>query len=315
VGKHDAVAQKIAFIAASAFGLEALLDVASRLADDKKNDVRIEAAIAKLYGSEMGWKVLDELVQVRGGRGYETAESLKARGEKPVPVEQALRDMRINRIFEGSTEIMHLLIAREAVDQHLSVAGDIIDPDASLGRKARAGAKAGAFYARWLPTLTMGRGQNPGAFGEYGPLAAHMRYVERASRKLARETFYAMARWQGKLERKQGFLGRVVDIGAELFAMSAACVRARAEAGGPDGAAGRELADVFCRQARLRAEALFDALWDNTDAVDVAAARRVVDGRYAFVEDGVLPVPDDGPWVAPWVPGPSTVEDVRRRYR
>jgi hypothetical protein len=195
------------------------------------------------------------------------------------------------------------------------VAGDIIDPDASLGRKARAGAKAGAFYARWLPTLTVGRGQNPGAFGEYGPLATHLRYVERASRKLARETFYAMARWQGKLERKQGFLGRVVDIGAELFAMSAACVRARAEAAGPDGAAGRELADVFCRQARLRAEALFDALWDNTDAVDVAAARRVVDGRYAFVEEGVLPVPDDGPWVAPWVPGPSTVEDVRRRYR
>ena len=104
VGKHDAVAQKNAFIAASAFGLEAMLDVASRLADEKRNDIRIEAAIAKLYGSELGWKVIDELVQVRG-RGYETAESLKARGEKPIPVEQALRDMRINRIFEGSTEI------------------------------------------------------------------------------------------------------------------------------------------------------------------------------------------------------------------
>ena len=85
VGKHDAVAQKIAFIAATAFGLEAMLDVSSRLADDKKNDIRIEAAIAKLYASEIGWKVADELVQIRGGRGYETAESLKARGEKPIP--------------------------------------------------------------------------------------------------------------------------------------------------------------------------------------------------------------------------------------
>jgi alkylation response protein AidB-like acyl-CoA dehydrogenase len=315
VARHEAVAKKLAFIAATTYGLEAMLDLSCKLADDERNDIRIEAALVKLYGSEMAWLMADELIQIRGGRGYETADSLAARGERGINAEQILRDLRINRIFEGSTEIMHLFIAREAVDAHLSVAGDIIDPDASLGRKARAGAKAGAFYARWLPTLTVGRGQNPGAFGEYGPLATHLRYVERASRKLARETFYAMARWQGKLERKQGFLGRVVDIGAELFAMSAACVRARAEAAGPDGAAGRELADVFCRQARLRAEALFDALWDNTDAVDVAAARRVVDGRYAFVEEGVLPVPDDGPWVAPWVPGPSTVEDVRRRYR
>ena len=315
VARHEAVAKKLAFIAATTYGLEAMLDLCCLLADDERNDIRIEAALVKLYGSEMAWLMADELIQIRGGRGYETGDSLAARGERAINAEQILRDLRINRIFEGSTEIMHLFIAREAVDAHLSVAGDIIDPDATLRRKARAGAKAGAFYARWLPTLTVGRGQNPGAFGEYGPLAAHMRYVERASRKLARETFYAMARWQGKLERKQGFLGRVVDIGAELFAMSAACVRARAEAGGPDGPAGRELADVFCRQARLRAEALFDALWDNTDAVDVAAARRVVDGRYAFVEEGVLPIPDEGPWVAPWVPGPSTVEDVRRRYR
>ena len=161
VGKHDAVAQKNAFIAASAFGLEAMLDVASRLADEKRNDIRIEAAIAKLYGSELGWKVLDELVQVRGGRGYETAESLKARGEKPIPVEQALRDMRINRIFEGSTEIMHLLIAREAVDQHLQVAGDILEAETPLGEKAKSAVAAGAFYGKWLPKLVVGEGNKP----------------------------------------------------------------------------------------------------------------------------------------------------------
>jgi alkylation response protein AidB-like acyl-CoA dehydrogenase len=311
VGKHDAVAQKIAFIAATAFGLEAMLDVASRLADDKSNDIRIEAAIAKLYGSELGWKVLDELMQIRGGRGYETAASLKARGEKPVPVEQALRDMRINRIFEGSTEIMHLLIAREAVDAHLAVAGDIIDRDAPFGRKARATAKASGFYARWLPTLVAGRGQLPAGYRGYGRLASHLRYVERASRKLARSTFYGMARWQGKMEYRQVVLARIVEIGAELFAIAATCGRARAELRShPEGL---ELADLFCRQARLRAERLFDALWDNTDAADVGLAKKVIEGRYGFLEEGIVAPPSTGAWVAGWEPGPSTVDDVRRR--
>ncbi len=309
VGKHEAVAGKLAFIAATTYAMESMLDLSCMLADDDHNDIRIEAALVKLYGSEMAWQIADELVQIRGGRGYETADSLAARGEKALPVEQLLRDLRINRIFEGSTEIMHLLIAREAVDAHLSVAGDIIDPEAGIGRKARAGAKATGFYGRWLPTLTVGKGQVPNGYAEYGPLAQHIRYVERSSRKLARETFYAMARWRGKMERKQGFLGRVVDIGAELFAMTASCVRARSE----NDPAGRELADLYCRQARLRVDRLFDALWSNTDDLDRTAARRVVEGRYASLEEGVLPLPDAGEWVSSWQPGASTVDDVRRR--
>lgn len=311
VGQHEAVAKKIAFIAATTYAMESMLDLCCLIADDDRNDIRIEAALVKLFASEMAWQVADELIQVRGGRGYETADSLAARGERAVEVEQILRDLRINRIFEGSTEIMHLLIAREAVDAHLSVAGDIIDPDAGFGRKARAGAKAGAFYAKWLPTLAVGRGQVPMGYGEFGPLAPHLRYVERASRKLARSTFYAMSRWQGQLERKQGFLGRIVDIGAELFAMSAVCVRARAERSSrPEGV---ELADLFCRQARLRAEALFAALWDNTDTLDTKVAKRVLEGHYEFLEEGVVAPPSDAAWVSTWEPGPSTAEDVRRR--
>ncbi|WP_433609935.1 acyl-CoA dehydrogenase family protein [Dactylosporangium sp. CA-139114] len=312
IGTYEAIAKKIAFIAGSTYGMEAMIEVSCRLADDNRNDIRIEAALVKLYASELAWKVADELVQIRGGRGYETADSLAARGERAIPVEQILRDLRINRIFEGSTEIMHLAIAREAVDAHLSVAGDIIDPDAGLGRKAKAAGKAGGFYARWLPTLVAGKGQLPGGFAEFGALAPHLRYVERASRRLARETFYAMARWQGKLEHKQGFLGRVVDIGAELFAMSAACVKARTElAERPEGL---ELADLFCRQATLRAEALFAELWTNADSVEVSAAKRVLAGRYLSLEEGIVPATTDGPSTADWSPGPSTAEDVRRRF-
>jgi alkylation response protein AidB-like acyl-CoA dehydrogenase len=312
VAGHEAVAKKISFIAASTYGMQAMLELCCLMADDDQNDIRIEAALVKLFASEIAWKVADELIQVRGGRGYETAESLKARGERPVAAEQMLRDLRINRIFEGSTEIMHLLIAREAVDAHLSVAGDIIDPEAGLNKKAKAAAKAGGFYARWLPKLAVGKGQLPSSFGaDYGPLAGHLRYVERAARKLARETFYGMSRWQGKMEFRQAFLGRIVDIGAELFAISAACVKARTER--DEHPEGMELADLFSRQARHRAEALFHDLWTNTDAIDTKAAKRIVDGRYAFLEEGIIPPAADGDLVQKWTQGESTEKDVRRR--
>ena len=184
VGEHEAVAGKIAFIAATTYALEAMVELCQRARRRGRNDIRIEAALAKLYGSEMAWLIADELVQIRGGRGYETAESLAARGERGVPAEQVLRDLRINRIFEGSTEIMHLLIAREAVDAHLSVAGDIIDPHADMRRKAQGGREGRpASTPAGCPPWSPARGQLPTSFAEFGPLAAHLRYVERASRR------------------------------------------------------------------------------------------------------------------------------------
>ncbi|MFF8314324.1 acyl-CoA dehydrogenase family protein [Streptomyces lydicus] len=316
IARHEAVGAKISFIAATTFALEAVVDLSSQMADENRNDIRIEAALAKLYGSEMGWLMADELVQIRGGRGFETAPSLAARGERAVPAEQMLRDMRINRIFEGSTEIMHLLIAREAVDAHLSVAGDLIDPDKSLADKGKAAAKAGQFYARWLPKLVAGPGQLPRTYQEFGRLAGHLRYVERTSRKLARSTFYAMSRWQGRMETKQGFLGRIVDIGAELFAMSAACVRAEyLQETGDHGREAQQLADVFCRQARIRVEELFGRLWTNTDELDRKVVSGVLDGSYSWLEEGIVDPSGEGPWIADATPGPSQEDNVRRPIR
>jgi alkylation response protein AidB-like acyl-CoA dehydrogenase len=312
IGEHEAVAGKVAFIAATTYGLEAMLELASEMADEGSTDIRIEAALAKLYASEMGWLIADELVQIRGGRGFEKAESLAARGERGVPAEQVLRDMRINRIFEGSTEIMHLLIAREAVDAHLSVAGALIDPKADTAHKARAAVDAGRFYGRWLPTLVAGKGQIPTAYAEFGPLAGHLRFVERSSRRLARSTFYAMSRWQGRLERRQRFLARIVDIGAELFAMSAACVRAQRDR--HDGTAAK-LADAFCRQARVRVDDLFDHLWRNTDDSDRRLARDVLADRFTWLEEGVLDPSIEGPWIAQHGNTDGERENVHRRIR
>jgi hypothetical protein len=153
------------------------------------------------------------------------------------------------------------------------------------------------------------------SYAEFGPLAEHLRFVERSSRKLARHTFYGMSRWQAKLEYRQNFLGRIVDIAAELFAMSASVVRAQHQRA-QDAELGEtafELADAFCKQSRVRVERLFATLWDNTDDVDATIARAVLDDRYTWLEAGVIDQSEGtGPWIADWQPGPPQVEDQHR---
>jgi alkylation response protein AidB-like acyl-CoA dehydrogenase len=297
VGQHDEVASKIASIHATAFGIEAVVEVATRLAHTKRSDIRIEAAVAKLVGSELAWKAIDDAVQVRGGRGYETAESLAARGERAVPMERALRDMRINRIFEGSTEIMHLQIAREAIDQHLQIAGELIEGDGGPAEKAKLAAKAGGFYAKWFPQLTVGDGQNPRSYDEFGELATHLRFVERNARKLARVTFYAMGKNGAKLVDRTAILGRIVDIGAELFSISSAVVYAEhlKKQRPQDAAAIEELADAFSQQCRRRAKALFAELKDNDDDQTRKVAKGALEGRYSFIEEGVIAADPETP--------------------
>src|SRR5438552_1187439 len=102
IGEHEAIAQLIADMTGSTFAMEAVVELSGALADQERNDIRLEAALAKLWVSETAWRNADQLMQIRGGRGYETAESLQARGESPIPVEQIMRDLRVARIFEGS---------------------------------------------------------------------------------------------------------------------------------------------------------------------------------------------------------------------
>jgi len=290
VGRHDAVAQMLGKMAADTFAMEAMAELTAAMADDGRFDIRLEAAIAKMWGSETGWHLVNDAVQVRGGRGYETHDSLRARGETSYPIERYLRDMRINMIFEGSSEIMRLFIAREAVDLHLSVAGDLVNPKAPTGRRLKALARAALHYAWWYPTRFLGWGFWP-RHAAFGPLAKHARFVERASRRLARATFHAMVRFGPSLERQQAVLGRLVDVGAELFVMTAVIVRADMLAREQRGRGGlHEVADTHCRHARRRVAASFRSLFDNDDKVTYALARRFLDGDLSWLEEGIVPL-------------------------
>jgi len=114
-----------------------------------------------------------------------------------------------------------------------------------------------------------------------------MRYAERHTRKLGRAIFHAMVRLGPKLERRQLVLFRAVDIGAELFAMSAACVKARmlVREGRNEGVA---LADLFCRAARVRVDHLFAGFYGDYDAEMYRVAQSVMKGEHAWLETGII---------------------------
>jgi alkylation response protein AidB-like acyl-CoA dehydrogenase len=287
IGKHDAIAQKLGRMAADIFAMEAVADLASLLADRGGADIRLEAAMAKMWNTEVGWRIVDDALQIKGGRGYETADSLRSRGERPDAIERMMRDYRINLIFEGSSEIMRLFIAREAVDTHLEVAGALIDPKTTAARKLSSLWRAGWFYATWYPRLWFGLRGRLG-YGQFGPLATHVRFVDRASRKLARTLFHCMVRFGPKLEKRQAVLGRLVEIGAELLAITAACSRADTMVRqDPDNRGPVELAELFSRQARRRIEERFAAVFDNDDVATYAVAQQVLRREHAWLEQGM----------------------------
>jgi alkylation response protein AidB-like acyl-CoA dehydrogenase len=290
IGKHEAGAKKIAFIASSTFAMEAVTYLTSHMADDPNLDLRIEAAMAKLFCSELAWEVVDTTMQLRGGRGYEKASSLKARGEKPYPIERLMRDCRINRIIEGTTDIMKLFLAREAMDPHLKVAEDLLKKNLPVGEKLQAGVKLAAFYSSWYPTQWL----NSSIWSSYpglGKLAKHISFVESAAHKLARTIFHYIGLYQDRLERKQHILGLLMEIGTELFAISATCSFATLKLHeNHDDLTPQYLADVFCLNSKRKIDRLFDELSNNDDNKENKLAKSVLGGDIKWLEQGI-------PWV------------------
>ncbi len=287
VGQHEAGRQKIAFIASHTLAMEAVTWLTSHWADQHDKDIRIEAAMAKLFCSELGCKIVDMTLQLRGGRGYEKASSLKARGEDDAyPCERMVRDMRINTIIEGTSEIMRLFLAREAMDPHLKLAADMIKGHVPIPKMMRSGVKLAGFYTGWYFSQWF----NSSLWSQHddlGKLADHYQYAHKTAHRLARTIFHNMGLYRDKLERKQVLLGHLMEIGTELFAMTATCSYARMlerTKPGDQGAIG--LADYFCREATRRIEAHFLALSDNDDRMMNHLAKSVLAGEMKWMEEG-----------------------------
>jgi alkylation response protein AidB-like acyl-CoA dehydrogenase len=288
IGKHYAIAGKIAEMAGNVFAMEAMTFLTSALVDRKAGDLRIETAMCKMWATEATWRIADDAMQVRGGRGYETAQSLEGRGEEGIPVERYLRDCRINLIFEGSSEIMRLFIAREALDPHLKVGGAIFNTQLPTAERAKAVVKSGKFYASWYPKQ-WGLG-TPGDLEKlHADLRPHVRYAAGASKKLARGLFHAMARFGPKLDREQLLLSRFVGIATELFAISATCSFAqyKIDRGEPVEDI-LSVASYFCRSARMRIDHHFAGTSENADRAGYNLTQELLAGRHEDLRKGIV---------------------------
>ncbi len=285
IGAQEAVAIHLGWIASHTFAMEAFSDYTAGLADRGNTDFRIEAAMAKLFCSEVLFKITDRTVQIRGGRGYEKPESLRARGEKPWPVERLFREARLNTIVEGTSEIMRLFIAREALDPHLQRVGALAEPGSSFGAKLKAMGRGAAHYPLWyLSTWWPGIGAPAGIPPE---LRGHWAWSRRQVKRLSRRITYAMGRWRARLERRQGWLGRMVDEAVDLTAMSLSISRAASR--GDRGSI--ELADLFCRHARSRIrERHHTPTALDRKASEVAA--HLLLGHYTDLERGIVAEPE-----------------------
>jgi alkylation response protein AidB-like acyl-CoA dehydrogenase len=295
IGKHQAVAKMSSGVMAQLFAMKAMVGVACAFADQKKADIRLEAAAAKYWCSETLWKMYDDYLQVRGGRGYERATSLYARGDRPTAIEMGLRDARINRIFEGSSQVMHLIMAREALDTHFKLMMPILQP--KPGQKVSKGeamAKAAGFYSTWLPKLFLpGGGSSLAASHLSGRNRKHLAYSAKTSKLLARRLFATMAKYGPKLEKEQIVLGNFVDIGVELFVMGATLSYAdHLVAQNPADQTPQELADLYCSDARRRIEASFKAVKSNFNRQYDKVSGLLMDGKLDWLAAGAInPIP------------------------
>ncbi len=288
IGQHYAIAGKIAEMAGNVFAMEAITFLTSALVDRKAGDLRIETAMCKMWATEATWRIADDAMQVRGGRGYETAQSLEGRGEPGIPVERFLRDCRINMIFEGSSEIMRLFIAREALDPHLKVGGAIFNTQLPTSERAKAVLKSGKFYASWYPKQWTG-----GSAGDleklHADLRPHVRYAAGASKRLARSLFHAMARFGPKLDREQLLLSRFVGAATELFAISATCAFAqhKIEQGEPANEI-ISVAGYFCRSAKMRIDHHFAGTAENADLLGYTLTQELMAGKHQELRSGIV---------------------------
>lgn len=281
IADFEITQRKISRTASDLYAADAMLGVLARLADAPEGEYALEAACCKVFTSEMLWRAADEMVQLAGGRGF----------VKPFPYERFLRDSRINRIFEGTNEILRLFIALNGIQgpaerlKELGVA--LRSPLRHLGLIS--GFAAARVLSRLASSSTL---DVPVA----ERLERHARFLEKHVGELRDVVEKLVRLHRQRIVERQMELERVADMAIELFATAAVLARtqARLEENGEDACA-RELAlcDLFAVDAGRRFRAAREAIASPLDETRRTVARDVREAGGYGVPDVLLP--EDAP--------------------
>ena len=253
-----------------------MLGELTRLAGDAEADWSLEAACCKVFASDMLWRAADEMVQLAGGRGF----------VKPYPYERILRDSRINRIFEGTNEILRLFIALNGI-QGPAASSPLIG--SALRRPLRNLGLISGFAATRLRSAF---GATPTLDAEvHSRLDKHKVYLEKHVAELSTATQRLIRHYNRDIVDRQQELERLADMAVELFAT--ACVIARTQRlisdhGTSECERELDLCELFAVESGRRFRAARESLLSPLDDTRRRVARRVRDDAGYGVTDAIL---------------------------
>ena len=279
---------RIGQMAVSLFAMESLAQLVWHLADHKRYDIRIEAAIAKMFCSEETIRFLKDAQIIFGGMGYETAESKRLRGDPAFGIEQLVRDAEMYRIGEGATDILRPFVAREGLNPHLERAKKYLDELVTGLRRIKGLLTLLGIYLPWYWRQWRRQPLPARPDVQHPHVRSKLSYVEQASRRLARALLYAMAIHREALRDDQGRHNRTEAVGEDLLIIAATALYAQKQ----EQAAGRQevwhLADEVFRSARQRVEENIRGLIRNRDGIATTIGKSALCGKYSWLSNGII---------------------------
>jgi alkylation response protein AidB-like acyl-CoA dehydrogenase len=264
---------KLARMAVDCYAAESAVNLTAGLLDRGFEDIAVEAAIAKVISTEALWRTADEALQLAGGAGYMRA----------LPYERALRDARINRIFDGTNDVLRLFIALTTVSDVAAELRDLAESVRTVFLDPIKGFGLLSDYARRRASLAGHLSRDKGRFTQLPPLLADdAAAFEELTRELALAVDRALRRHGGKLVDEQLALRRLADALIDLYAYAAMLSRISGTIENHGEAAGRgerELLRAFAAGARHRVRESLEGIDADEDAALQEVAEHVLTAR------------------------------------